>query len=34
LRSFSVEDTVKMIGEGITRLIEKLVGERDTFNEG
>ena len=26
----SVEDTVKMIGEGITRLIEKLVGERDT----
>jgi len=25
-----VEDTVKMIGEGITRLIEKLVGERDT----
>lgn len=26
----SVEETVKMIGEGITRLIEKLVGERDT----
>ena len=25
----SVEDTVKMIGEGITRLIEKLVGERE-----
>lgn len=26
----SVEDTVKMIGEGITRLIEKVVGERGT----
>ena len=26
----SVEDTVKMIGEGITRLIEKIVGERET----
>ena len=26
----SVEETVKMIGEGITRLIEELVGERDT----
>lgn len=25
----SVEDTVKIIGEGITRLIEKLVGERE-----
>ena len=25
----SVEDTVKMVGEGITRLIEKLVGEGD-----
>ncbi|HXX53495.1 MAG TPA: HAD-IA family hydrolase [Thermodesulfovibrionales bacterium] len=26
----SVEDTVKMVGEGITRLIEKLVGEKET----
>jgi len=26
----TVEDTVKMVGEGITRLIEKLVGERET----
>ena len=26
----SVHDTVKMVGEGITRLIEKIVGERDT----
>lgn len=35
LKSFTVEDTIKMIGEGITRLIEKVLGaekfqERDT----
>lgn len=32
LKSVSVEDTIKMIGEGITRLIEKILGH-DRFRE-
>jgi phosphoglycolate phosphatase len=27
LKDFTVEDTIKMVGEGITRLIEKILGD-------
>jgi phosphoglycolate phosphatase len=27
IKNFTVEDTIKMIGEGVTRLIEKILGE-------